>query len=289
MRLFVFRALSNKYLFDLDNSFLTSLSKLPNFITPRYMGKFVAYPQGVVRVINGCNLAITQINIMSLKIKIAARLKVKAAGVNLSQKRIDAIVTRAEKGLTDESDDAAIDANLDTINELTPFKEIGALDDHERAKEAKDKADKEAKRLADIAAGKKPDDVELPADTPEWAKAFMKSQKDEAEALKAEIASIKGEKVTSTRREQFIKSMEGTSQEYQAKELKRFDRITFKDDEDFKTFLEDTKDDHAGAVQEEANGGLGGDRPAGSGVSTETKKGEASQAEMDAAFKNFKL
>ncbi|WP_158826568.1 hypothetical protein [Mucilaginibacter lacusdianchii] len=52
---------------------------------------------------------------MSLKIKIAARLKVKSAGVNLSQKCIDAIVARAEKGLTDESDDTAIDANLDTI------------------------------------------------------------------------------------------------------------------------------------------------------------------------------
>lgn len=226
---------------------------------------------------------------MSLKIKIAARLKVKAAGVNLSQKRIDAIVTRAEKGLTDESDDAAIDANLDTINELTPFKDIAALDDHERAKEAKIKADKEAARLKAIEEGKTPEPDELPADTPEWMKTFMKQQAEQNKLLRDEITSIKGEKVASTRREQFIKSMEGTSEAYQAKELKRFDRITFKDDEDFKTFLEDTKDDHAGAVQEEANGGLGGDRPSGSGVSTETKKGEASQAEIDAAFKNFKL
>lgn len=226
---------------------------------------------------------------MSLKIKIAARLKAKAAGVNLSQKRIDAIVERASKGLTDESDDAAIDANLTAIDELTPFKDVAALDDHERAKAKKDADDKEAKRLADIAAGKKPDDVELPADTPEWAKQFMKTQKEETDALKQQLAAVQGEKVTSTRREQFIKAMEGTPKEYQARELKRFDRISFKDDDDFTAFLEDTKDDHASAIQEDANGGLGGDRPAGGGTSTETKKGEASQAEIDAAFPNFKI
>ncbi|WP_114937570.1 hypothetical protein [Mucilaginibacter endophyticus] len=227
---------------------------------------------------------------MSLKIKIAARLKVKAAGVNLSQKRIDAIVTRAEKGLTDESDDAAIDANLDTINDLTPFKEIAAYDDHQRAKEAKDKADREKadKEAAEKAAKGEP--AELPADTPEWMKTFMKQQAEQNKLLRDEITSIKGEKVANTRRDQFIKSMEGTSKEYQAKELKKFDRITFKDDEDFNTFLEDTKDDHASAIQEDANGGLGGDRPAGSGGDSISKnKDKASQAELDAAFPNFKL
>ncbi|WPU91801.1 hypothetical protein SNE25_21010 [Mucilaginibacter sabulilitoris] len=224
---------------------------------------------------------------MSLKIKIAARLKVKAAGVNLSQKRIDAIVTRAEKGLTEESDDAAIDANLDTINELTPFKEIAALDDHERAKEAKAKTDKEKadKEAAEKAA--KGEEVELPTDTPEWMKVYMKQQAEQTKALQEQIASFGKEKVTTTRREQFIKSMAGTSDEYQARELRRFDRITFKDDADFTSFMDDTKDDHAGAIQEEANGGLGGDRPSG-GKSGDAKKIQlASDTELDAVMDNL--
>lgn len=226
---------------------------------------------------------------MSLKIKIAARLKAKAAGVNLSQKRIDAIVARAEKGLTDESDDTAIDANLTAIDELTPFKEIAALDDHERARSAKEKADREAARLKAIEEGKtpEPDDDPNESSTDKLLKALMAKLDKQNE----EIASIKGEKVATTRREKFIQSMEGTSAEYQVRELKKFDRISFKDDEDFNSFLEDTKDDHASAIQDDANNGLGGDRPAGggNGGSDAGSKKEASQAEVDAAFKNFKL
>ncbi len=227
---------------------------------------------------------------MSLKIKIAARLKVKAAGVNLSQKRIDAIVSRAEKGLADESDDAAIDASLDAINELTPFKEIASLDDHQRAKEAKEKLDKEkADKEAAERAARDGDFTDLPADTPEWMRAFMKQQAEQNRAMQAEIASIKGEKVTTTRREQFIKSMEGTSAEYQARELKKFDRIAFRDDEDFKTFLDDIRGDHAAAVQEDANGELGKDRPAGGGSGDANRKKEATEAEVETAFANLKI
>jgi hypothetical protein len=225
---------------------------------------------------------------MSLKIKIAARLKVKATGVNLSQKRIDAIVARAEKGLTDESDDTAIDANLSAIDELTPFKEIAALDDHDRAKAAKTVADKEAARLKAIEEGK-PEPVDVDPNESSTDK-LLKAMMAKIDKQNEEIASIKGEKVTNTRRDTFIKAMEGTSKEYQARELKKFDRFSFKDDDDFATFLEDTKEDHAGAIQEDANSGLGLDRPTGSkGGGDAAKKGEASQAELDAAFKNFKI
>lgn len=174
---------------------------------------------------------------MTLKEKIAARLKAKAAGVNLSQKRIDAIVLRAEKGLTDESDDTQIDTNLDAINDLTPFKDIAALDDHERAKAKKLADEKEAARLKAIEEGKT-EDVELPADTPEWMKVFMKQQAETNKALSDKLAAIQGEKVVNTRRSQYEKTLEGTNDKYKAKALKDFDRINFKDDEDFTSWLE---------------------------------------------------
>jgi hypothetical protein len=247
----------------------------------------VTYPQGVARVITGCNLAKQTQKHMSLKIKIAARLKAKAAGVNLSQKRIDAIVERASKGLTDESDDAAIDANLDVINDLSPFTEMASYDDHQRAKAKKEEQDKEAKRLADIAAGKKPDEVEVHADTPEWMKAYMKTQKEEADALKAEIASIKGEKVTNTRREQYAKTLEGTSDAYKAEALKDFDRLSFKDDTDYTEWVGAKAESVKVFVQEAANGGLGGDRPAG-GLSGDLSKTKlASDTELDAVMEQI--
>lgn len=225
---------------------------------------------------------------MSLKIKIAARLKAKAAGVNLSQKRIDVIVARAEKGgLTDESDDTAIDAQLDIINELTPFTELASFDDHQRAKGKKIADDKETARLKAIADGK-PEPVEIDPNeskTDKMLRLLMEKLDKQDEA----IASMKGEKVANTQRERYIESMKGTPAVYQAKELKRFDRMKFDRPEDFDSFLEDTKDDHAGAIQDESNNGLGADRPAGGAGGAASTKGEASQAEIDAAFPNFKL
>jgi hypothetical protein len=223
---------------------------------------------------------------MSLKIKIAARLKAKAAGVNLSQKRIDAIVARAEKGLTDESDDAAIDANLTAIDELTPFKEIAALDDHQRAKEKKDAADKEAARLKAIEEGKTPPPEVDPNETA--TDKALRLIMEKLEKQDAVIASFGKEKVTNTRREQYAKALEGTSDAFKAKALKDFDRMNFKDDDDFNGYLTDATEDAKSFIQEDANNGLGGDRPVG-GAGGDTKKAEASQAEIDAVFPNFKL
>jgi hypothetical protein len=222
---------------------------------------------------------------MSLKIKIAARLKVKAAGVNLSQKRIDAIVARAEKGLTDDSDDAAIDANLDAIDELTPFKDIAALDDHERAKSKKIADDKETARLKAIEDGKPaPVDVD-PNETP--TDKALRLIMEKLEKQDAVIASFGKEKVTTTRREQYTKALEGTSDAFKAKALKDFDRMQFKDDTDFSEYLADATEDAKGFVQEDANGGLGGDRPAGGVALPAGTKKEASAAEVDAAVNSI--
>lgn len=227
---------------------------------------------------------------MSLKVKIEARLKAKAAGVNLSKERIEAIVARAEKGLTDESDDTQIDAQLSIIDELTPFKELAALDDHKRAKAKKDAEDKAKsdKEAAEKAA--KEGKIELPEDAPAWMKAFLEAQSAQTKALTDQIAAISTEKVTNTRRDQFITSMKGTSEDYQKRELKRFDRMKFEKEEDFNAFLEETKDDHTAAVQEEADKGSNNSRPAGgTGGSIVDNKKEATEAEVDAAFANLKI
>lgn len=200
---------------------------------------------------------------MTLKEKIAARLKAKAAGekANLSQKRIDAIVLRAEKGLTDDSDDTQIDANLDAINELTPFKEMAAMDDHLRAKEAKDKVEKDKadKEAAEKAA--KEGKVELPDDAPAWMKTFMEAQAAQTKALTDQIAQFGQKEVATTRREQYAKTLEGLSEALKNDKLADFDLLTFKDDEHFTTWNESKAESVKLLIQEEANQGLGFDRP----------------------------
>lgn len=218
---------------------------------------------------------------MTLKERIALRLKAIAAGVNLSKTRIDAIVARAEKGLTDESDDTQIDANLKIINELTPFKDIAALDDHERAKAKKIADDKEAARLKAIEEGKI-EDVELPADTPEWMKAFMKQQAATNKALEDKLASFGQEKVATTRREQYAKTLEGLPESLKNDKLADFDLLTFKDDEHFDTWNQSKAESVKVLIQETANAGLGGDRPGAGAGGPQSGKKEASAAEVDA-------
>lgn len=175
---------------------------------------------------------------MSLKIKIAARLKAKAAGVNLSQKRIELIVARAEKGgLTDESDDTAIDAQLDIINEITPFTELASLDDHQRAKDKKLADDKEAKRLADIEAGKTPE-VDLPTDAPEWMKIFMEAQAAQTKALTDQIAAISGEKVTNTRSQTAAEKLKDAPEWFRNDVLEDLKDRQFADEDQYNSFLD---------------------------------------------------
>lgn len=217
---------------------------------------------------------------MSLKIKIAARLKAKAAGVNLSKERIDAIVLRAEKGLTDESDDTLIDANLDAINDLTPFKDIAALDDHERAKAKKIADDKEALRLKAIEEGKTPEPEPDPneSSTDKLLKVLLAKIDKQEQA----ISAMGTEKVTNTRREQYAKALEGTSDVYKKDALADFDLLNFKDEDHFTGWLTSKSESAKAFVQEDANDGLGVFKPVGGAGGAGSKK-EASAAEVEAA------
>lgn len=211
---------------------------------------------------------------MSLKIKIAERLKAKAAGVNLSQKRIDAIVARAEKGLTDDSDDAAIDANLEAINELTPFKDIAALDDHERAKAKKLADEKEAARLKAIEDGKLPpiDDDPNESSTDKLLKALIAKVEKQDQVL----ASFGQEKVTTTRKQQLEEKLKDVDPKFKATALKAYDRMKFDKDEDFESYLTEISEDAKEFVVQEFQS----DRPTGSAGRPNTK--QASDKEVDA-------
>jgi hypothetical protein len=139
---------------------------------------------------------------MKEKIKEQLKAKLKAAGVNLSNKRMDAIADRLSTKITKEEE---IDAKLDELNELSPFAEMAKFDDYERAKEAKEKEDKKKKDAEDAAAAAAKDkEEEKPADSakakddemPAWFKPYAE-----------DLQSIKKEKTQTTLREKLAQQM----------------------------------------------------------------------------------
>lgn len=96
------------------------------------------------------------------------------------------------------------------------------------------------------------------------------------------IAAFGQEKVATTRREQYAKTLEGTSEAFKTKALKDFDRMSFKDDEDFTSYLTDATEDAKIFIQEETDKGLGGERPVGGVFQPAGGKKEATPTEVDA-------
>ncbi|MDP3561721.1 MAG: hypothetical protein Q8R83_06060 [Legionellaceae bacterium] len=224
---------------------------------------------------------------MSLNERIEARLKALFSGVGLAKKSVQAEVARLAPLLKEESTDEEIDAKLNERNAILPYADQKKHDDYLAGKEAKEKADKEAKRLADLAAGKKPEPDELPADTPDWAKAFMKAQTEKAEALEAQIAKLQGDKVTTSRREALEAKLKDAPESFRNAELRRFARMKFETDEEFNEYLTETETDAAGAVQADASSEVGNDRPIIGVSPTGGKVKPATEAELDAVMENL--
>jgi len=220
---------------------------------------------------------------MSLKTRIPARLKALFAGVALSRKSIDAITEKEGARLTEESTDEEIDAVLNARNDIWSFDDQRKYDDYQAGKAKKDADDKEAKRLADLAAGKTPE-VELPTDAPEWMKTFMTNQAAQTKALQDQIVAIGGEKVTNTRKQEYEKALEGTSDVFKAKALKDFGKMKFETDEEFTEFLTEAETDAADFIQEVSNSGLTNQNPARGVKNVPGQVKVASEAELDAVM-----
>ena len=215
---------------------------------------------------------------MSLIKEIKEQLKAKSVGVNLSNKRQDAIAAFIDAKISTVEE---IEAALNTYAEYRPFADIAKEDDRERLAETKTAQEKEAARLKAIAEGKPEPVNEDPNETAQDR--LLKQILEQNKALFGEIATIKGEKVTNTRRELYAKVLEGKDPVFVASELKKFDKMAFADDADFSNTLADF-------TQDITNSGLGGDRVQ-SGLSNmpNGKIKPATKDELDSVVSNLKI
>lgn len=114
--------------------------------------------------------------------KARLKAKTKAAGVNLSQKRIDAFADRLHKKNPDVTDDAAHDALIDALDELVAFADVAKEDDRVRTLETKASKQKDGDNPDDDPDKNKGKDKPAGDDVPAWAKSLM----DEVKSLRAD-------------------------------------------------------------------------------------------------------
>jgi len=219
---------------------------------------------------------------MSLKIKTAARLKVLFPGVALSKKTIELIGDQMSKaGLTDESTDEEVDGKLNDRNAIYPFEDQKKFDDYQAGKAAKEASDKEALRLKAIEDGKTPPIADDPNETP--TEKLLKQALAGIQTLTQEVASIKGEKVATTRKQTAAEKLKDAPEAFRNGVLADMDDITFRDDDHLNSFLERKIGEAALVIQDKANSGLGGDAPS-RGIAT---GGKTAEKEVSAEMKQY--
>lgn len=216
---------------------------------------------------------------MSLKKEIIALLKTKFPGVQLSAARVEAIATKIDAKITTADE---IEAKLDEANELFPFADIAKQDDRIRSLEEEAKKKKPADEKGDNPKKEEPKEDETPTEK------MLREALNGIKSLTSEVASIKGEKVTNTRRATYLESLKGTSKEYQEREMKKFDRMKFETDEEFNEFLTEAKELHADAIQDDALDGVGNDKPLASSSGNASAK-RATDAELDEVMGELKI
>ena len=178
-----------------------------------------------------------------MKTKILDALKPKFEGV--SDAILERIATKLAKTVKTEDD-------VTTAVEGVTFQQVLESYGDSRATEAAKTAVKNYETQHKLKDGKKVDDVDHDddnkkrgdddEDVPGWAKEFIEANK----RLTEELATLKGEKISVARKTALAEVIKGLPAELQSRYEKDFSRLNFKDDDDFNSWLEETKTDVEG-------------------------------------------
>lgn len=180
-----------------------------------------------------------------MKGKILDALKPKFEGV--SDAILERIATKLAKTVKTEDD-------VTTAVEGVTFQQVLESYGDSRANEAAKTAIKNYETQHKLKDGKKAEDVKPNDDdegksakddskeVPEWAKEFIEANK----RLTEELATLKGEKTSNARKSALNEVLKSLPAELQSRYEKDFSRLNFKDDDDFNSWLEETKKDVEG-------------------------------------------
>ena len=214
-------------------------------------------------------------------------MKPKTASFGFTQEEIKSVAEAISNNFATEEDatEDAINARIDAVIPILKLAQTQASRVISKAKteaEAKAKAEAEAKAAEEAAkaaakqnssgeGGKGNED-----DEPKWFRKYR-------EESEARIAKLEGEKVKadrSARLKDVLKDAGSFAKHYE----RTFGKMKFENEEEFESFLEETKNDIAELVKEQSEKGLNIAPMGGKGTTT---KAVASDAEVDALAGKF--
>ena len=196
-----------------------------------------------------------------MKNKALESLKAKFEGV--SDTILSRVADKIAKTATNEED-------VTTAVEGVTFQQLLESYGDSRATEAQQSAVTNYEKKHGLKDGKKVEkqaeekktEPKTTDDTPEWVKQLMESNK----ALTDRIAKLEGDKTATTRKSALAKVLEKAPEKIRQRYEKDFERMNFKDDEDFTAWVEEiTPDVETIANDFASKGGIVG-RPKGGGA-----------------------
>ena len=199
---------------------------------------------------------------MDRKQKVLLMLKPKVKAFGFNKKELQGIAAKIADNLTsaDDASDEDVNAEIEEkIDAVLPYLQVSQSyanrlvedarkknDDDDEPDDDDDEPDRKGKRQPGSKTNKDEKD-----DAPAWAKGLVET----VETLRGEIATLKGEKVTTSRKSKLAELLKDSGS-YGNRILKSFDRMKFETDEEFDDFYSEVEEDLKTYNQERADAGL---------------------------------
>ncbi|WP_347021747.1 hypothetical protein [Bacteroides fragilis] len=236
---------------------------------------------------------------MDRKQQVFLKLKPKTKALGFSSKELKGIAAQVADNLTsaeeasDEDVNAEIDKEIEAALRYLPFGQSQAnrlLDEwkknHPESYDDDDDVDDETlgRQARQTGSNKKnPKNNGKDEDAPEWAKGLVQT----VQTLNDEIAALKGEKVTTTRRGK-LESLLKDAGTFGTRTLKSFNKMKFENDEEFEEFYSEVEEDLKSYNQERADAGLSSlGNPPGAGSKKQEKNEVLTDEEVIAIAKGL--
>lgn len=176
-----------------------------------------------------------------MKTKVIERLKPKAASLGFTKKELEGVTDIIVRNLQEDASDESVDEEIDKALQFLEISQSMA----NRVINANITKTKQPKGEENTS----PDNATHQNDEPDWFRKYREQQEQR-------LQQLENAKISESRRERFEKSLSGLLPKQKEDRLKDFDRMTFKDEEDFLTYLEDKSAMVSEINQELANEGL---------------------------------
>lgn len=233
---------------------------------------------------------------MDRKQQVLLRLKPKVKAFGFNKKELMSVAAKIADNLTsaDDASDEDVNAEIDTaIDAVLPYLQVSqsfanrVIEENRKKNDDYDDPDgddpSDSTNRQPDSDKKKSKNKEKNDDTPEWAKGLVQT----VQTLNDEIAALKGEKVTTTRREK-LESLLKDAGTFGTRTLKSFNKMRFENDEEFEQFYSEVEEDLESYNQERADAGLSslGDPP-GAGSKKKEKNEVLTDEEVIAIAKGL--